>query len=960
VRRSAGGSERTRFGDASSIADPPRTRLAAAPVGKESFQVTQLIDRDREIGAIDALLAGARDHRGGALVLRGEAGIGLTSLLEYAAGSAAEMLVLRMAGVEDELRFPFGALQRLLTTEVDRLPGLPEPQRLALARAFGLESSPVETRLGPDPDWRVFLVGMGTLTLLIERAEEQPVLCAIDDVDALDDQSASALGLVARRLGAYPVAMLFAKQEPIDTPDRLAGIPELVVEPLEVADARTLVDATLGPQVDAVTRDRIVAETGGNPLAICELTTPRVALESAFAEPLPLTLPLERHLSRRLEQLSPAARDVLLLGALMTEGGPPLFWSALDLLHLDRGAVHEAVSGGTLVLGSRVMVSNSLLRSGAFALASTADRRRILEALAGAAEGVGDDIRAAWYVAGVAEGPDEATARALVAAAAKVRTAGDLASAALLLERASTLTPDASTSAARLLDAASARLAAGAPRRAGALLDEASALPVKPLDRVRSKMLRAQAALALGEDENATSLLLRAAQAVAEHDPELGRESILTALEAAVWHGSFGNGGQVMQASRTALALTDGDSESGPALLLHGLALLNVAGHEAAGPVLHRAIRSLQARTNLRWTPLSGLAALELWDDRELEVLGTTQGKLALAQRLTPTGLGLSHLVGLEHLIAGRLAQAADHYADLRTLSVAARDPSVALVADAGSLLVHAWYGKPDEARHLIERLMNSALAMNAGPLSALTQYALAILENGLGRYEDALAPAQSAVETRALYIASFALPEMVEAAVRSGETETAAEALGELERRTVPSGTSWAVGTLARSRALLAEADEAEDLYRLAIEQLRQSRAVPHLARAHLLYGEWLRRRRRRRDARVELRRAEAMFLGMGAEAFAARAGGELAANGGRPRPRGEPLNDALTPQEARISKLVVEGGSNPEIGAELFISRRTVEYHLHKIFRKLGVSSRVELAYRLRTEHDDVPPAG
>jgi DNA-binding CsgD family transcriptional regulator len=528
----------------------------------------------------------------------------------------------------------------------------------------------------------------------------------------------------------------------------------------------------------------------------------------------------------------------------------------------------------------------------------------------------------------------------------ELRRRGDTTTSATLLQRASAVTPDPAMRAVRLLDAASAWLAAGSPGRSSALLVETTPLPLTDLDRALAAKLRALAAQMLGQGADSAALLLRAARDIARHDGLLGREALLEALEAAIYHGRFGSGGPVRQAALAILELWTDEPVTAPELLLRGLALLFAEGHESAAPTLRRAVEALEAGNDLRWLTLGGLAALELWDDAALAAIVAAGSELGVS-RASPLGVSLGYLTGLDHVVAGRFTKAEHWYGDTRALAEAVRDPAIAGVADAGTLMVWAWRGESSgEGRALIDRCARDAMASEQGRYYALTRYALAVHENGLGRYEEALIAAEDAVEDRGLYLAGFALPELIEAAVRSDERDVAADALAELTSRTLASGTNWALGMVARSRALLAEDAAAGALYEEAIERLVACRAAPQLARAHLLYGEWLRRRRRRRDARDHLRRARGMFVAMSADGFAARAEGELQAAGERSRIREPEVTETLTAQESRIASLVAAASSNPQIAAQLFLSPRTVEYHLHKIYRKLGVTSRVELA--------------
>ncbi|MGZ4408780.1 MAG: LuxR C-terminal-related transcriptional regulator [Gaiellaceae bacterium] len=903
----------------------------------------KLFGRANEIQAIDGLLDAARAYSGGALVLRGEAGVGLTALLDYAVDSARDMQALRVAGIGGEIDVPYGGLHRLLVSEFTHR-AIPDEERLALEEAFGFERLPSTAM--PFGAANVLLVSLAVLKVLAGAVEEQPVLCAVDDVGLLDEESAATLALISRRLQGNRVAIVLARHEPSEADDFYADLDDILVSPLPDAHARALIDFAFGPGLDVGVRERILVETAGNPLAIRELPTgsdtePR----SAFAGPLPLAGRLKEHFARRLDDLPPAARELVLLAASLNDGSTTLFWSAAERLGLGPPAGGAAEDAGLLRIGRRVRLGNGLVRSAAYELASPGDRRRVHRAIAGAAESARDPACAAWHRAAASPGPDEAIAAALVAAASQGAALADHALAAVLLERACSLTPEPAVQAERLLHAAEKALIAGCPERAASLVGDASILPLSELDRARVTKLRVQIALSLGEGGDG-SMLVRAALEIAAHDERLARTAFLEAFEATIHLARLGNGAAVMDAAQAALAFSPDETDVAPELLLRGLALLFASGHEAAAPVLRRAIQALQTGTDLRWLPLAGLAALELWDDQGLEALVSLEPDLGERSRLTPTELSFFYLAGVDHLIAGRFARAVERFED-RRLTDAAHDPRVAGIAAKGLAMVSAWRGRPDDAR--IERLARDAVMHELGRHYALTRYAAAVLENGLGHYEAALIAAREAVEDHGLYIATFALPELIEASVRSGEPEIASAALAQLAARTIPSSTNWALGMLARSRALLAEGEEAELLYREAIQHLVECRAVPQLARAHLLYGEWLRRERRRRDAREQLRHAEGMFVAMGAEAFTARTQGELRVTEDDTKSRRRARILGLTAQETRIAGLAAAGSSNPKIGAELFISPRTVEYHLRNVYRKLGVSSRVDLARRL-----------
>lgn len=914
----------------------------------------ELLDRSDELRATGRLLAAARAAAGGALVLRGEHGVGLTTLLENAIASAPDMRVLLVTGIDVETRLPYAGLQRLLAPLATRTAQLPAAQRLALEQVLGLElpSADGASRSSSSP----LVVGLAVLALLADAARERPVLCVVDDAERLDQQTALVLAVAARRLRDERIAVLVALHEPVEGRNPFASLDELRVAGLPEAEARALLDSVLGSRLDPVARERVLVATGGNPLAIVELppdTPPEVGLP--FAEPLPLGPRLLAHFAQRLGGLSVAARKVLLLAATLQGAGAELFWDAAELLGVGPEAADEAVAAGVLVVGRRVEPASPLLGAGAYGLAAPADRRLVHAAVAEAAASVGDADVAAWHRGAAAVAPSEELARDLVAAAARARARGDAVTAARQLERGAELTSDVPVRVERLLEAAEERVADRAPRRASALVAEAAALPLTELERARVAKLRA----ALGQGSDAATMLLRAATEIARIDARQGRTALLEALEAAIYSARLGSGGPVLEAARVARELgepgPDADAEE---LLLHGLALRFTDGYAAAAPTLRLAVAALRTAPDLRWLALGTLSALELWDDEGLTALVARRAGQPEQAPLSSTSVALSYVTGLGHVVAGRFSKAAAHYRETRALGETVGDQLLAGIADAGSLLVAAWTGPVDEARRLIEQHGREALTDESGRYYAFTRYALAVLENAAAEYEAALLAAQDAVASRGLYLSSFALVELVEAAARAGRHETAVEGLAELAGRARASGTDWALGMLARSRALVADGPEADALHREAIERLGRTAAMPQLARAYLLHGEWLRRRRRRRDARGQLRRAHGMFVAMSAGTFEERALVELEATGERrSRPEGAREREALTAQEQQVARLAAEGASNPEIGARLFISARTVEYHLHKIYRKLGVSSRVQLAAVLGTREPTDP---
>jgi DNA-binding CsgD family transcriptional regulator/tetratricopeptide (TPR) repeat protein len=900
-----------------------------------------LLNREQELQFIDGLLADVHTGKGGAFVLRGEPGIGLTTLLDYADGAATNMRVVRVPGVEAEFHLAFAGLQQLCAPLLAGFDGLPQRQRAALESALGLNG-------GNSPD--LFLVGLALLTLLSQAVAEEPCLYLFDDAQWLDEASAEAIAFVARRLEAELIVFLFAVHEPTASRVPLNGISDFRVLGLTSDVSRQLLERAVTGPLDLNVRDRLVSETGGNPLALvelpAELTAEQLAGIAALPETLPLGVRLEQYFLNQFRKLPPATQTLLLLLAVEPGGDPGILWLAAGTLGISAEAATAAVEAGLVKVAPRVGFRHALMRSAISADASTLDSRRAHRAYADVIDEALDPDRRAWHRAGASLGPDEEIAHELETSAGRAKGRGDNRAAAGLLQRAAALTPDPARRGGRMLAGAQAELAAANAGRATALLGQATTLPLTDLERAQAARLRASIGFALGQGADSAVMLLEAARALESLDVRESREAHLEALEASVYSGRYGNGGAIRRAAEAALAAP---SPTGPViaadLLLDGVADLLVGNTVKGIPVVKQAIDALERTPQLRWQAFGCLAAMEIWDDAGLHTLASAQLELAReAAELTPLTVALDQIAGGDNVISGQFDEAEANFAEARELAEATGDGGVASQASAGALIVSAWRGRMPEARDRAYATMRDAIARGLGRYVTFAQYATAVLENGLGHYDEALGAARSAAQDRALYLSTFALPELVEAAVRSGHRELAVEAVDRLADRTL-SGTPWARGMLARSRAIISSDADAEPLYRAAIEHLQNCRATPHLGRAHLLYGEWLRRQNRRRDARRELRTAHDMFRLMGAEAFDERARLELVATGERVRGREVGTEELLTPQEARIARLVVEGASNPEIAAQLFISPRTVEYHLHKVFRKMGVGSRADL---------------
>jgi DNA-binding CsgD family transcriptional regulator len=842
------------------------------------------------------------------------------------------------AGVESEMELAFAALQQLCAPMLDRLDRLPAPQRDALGVAFGL-------RVGGVPDR--FLVGLAVLSLLSAVAEDRPLLCVVDDAQWLDRASAQALRFVARRLLAESVALVFATREP---DEQLTGFQELVVEGLDDGDAHALLRSVLRVPLDERVRERLVAETRGNPLALLELPRALTPTELAggfgLLDALGLSGQIEDSFRRRLAGLPAETQRLLLVAAAEPVGDPVLAWRAAGRLGI--GVEAAADTDGLLAIGTRVTFRHPLVRSAVYRAASPTERQAVHRALADATDPEVDPDRRAWHLSQATSGFDEDVASELERSAGRAQARGGLAAAAAFLERAAALTMEPARRADRALAAAEVGLKAGAPDTALGLVGIAEAGPLDELQRAEVDLLHGQIAFALSRGRDAPPLLLKAAERLAPLDGRLGRDTYLEALSAAMNAGRLGGRDGVR---RMADAARRAPPSSQPPrardLLLDGLAVLHTEGYPAGTATLKRALRAfrsdeLSSEEGIHWLWLACRTAMDLWDDESFFVLAARQVQLARdAGALTVLPLALNLQAGT-HVFAGEFAAAEALAEEAHAVSDAIGNPDM----PHAHLFLAGWRGQERELSRLTAAGNRDAIARGEGRTIGVGKYATAVLYNGLARYDDALAAALEATDyPEDLTFFTWGLVELIEAAGRAGSADLAADALRRLSEKTRTTGTDWALGIEARSRALLSEAETAETLYLQAIEALERTRVRVELARAHLLYGEWLRRERRRLDARGQLRHAHEMFSQFGMDGFAERARVELEATGEHARKRTVETRDNLTPQEAQISRLAAEGATNPEIAAQLFISPSTVDYHLRKAFRKLGVKSRHHL---------------
>jgi DNA-binding CsgD family transcriptional regulator len=901
-----------------------------------------LLGRASEREALDRLLENVRGGQSAVLVLRGEAGVGKTALLHHCARQASGFRVATIAGVESEMELPFAGLHQLCAPMLGRLGALPEPQRAALCVALGLSS-------GAAPDR--FLVALAALSLLAEVAAERPLLCVVDDAQWLDAASGQVLGFVARRLLAESVAIVFAVREPTNERE-LVGLPELVLGGLSEEDARALLATVIPGRLDERVRDRLVVETGGNPLAILELPRALAATHLqggfGFENAYPLPGRIEESFLRRLESLPQEARLLLLVAAAEPVDDPLLVWRAAEQLDIGLSAAAADATEGLLTIGERVIFRHPLVRSAVYRSATVQERRAVHLALAEATDRDTDPDRRAWHVASAAAGPDEQVALELERSAGRAQARGGLAAAAAFLQRAVALTADSGRRTDRALAAAEASLQAGVFEVARRLLATAEVGPLDELQRARLDLLRAQAAYAESRGSEAPALLLRAAKTLDPLDPMLARDTYLDAWSAALFAGRLASTGSLHHVSREALARPRATGLQRPSdLLLHGFSLAFTEGRAAAAPVLEQAAsgfagKDVAVEDVLRWGWLATAAAVMVWD-YETCLAVATRGVLLARESGALTVLAVSaNVLAQAVALGGESASAASLVAEADSVTEA----TGARVAPYGALVLAGLQGREAEAATVIDATIHEATAGGQGTAVQYARWARAVLLNGLGRYQEALAVAQDASDdTPELFVSAWALSELVEAAARSEETARARGALDRLTEATSAAETDWGLGIAARARALLSEGEAAQRLYREAIERLGRTRLRPELARAHLLYGEWLRREGRRVDAREQLRTAHEMLETIGMEAFAERARRELLATGKKVRKRTSDTRDELTGQERQIAGLARDGLSNPEIGARLFLSSRTVEWHLGKVFAKLGITSRMGL---------------
>jgi DNA-binding CsgD family transcriptional regulator len=901
-----------------------------------SQRSTEFLDRSGERGVLGQLVTGVRAGRSQVLVLRGEAGCGKTALLMQLSGAAEGCRIAWATGVESEMELAFAGLHSLCAPLLGRVAQLPGPQREALSTAFGMSA-------GPPPER--FLVGLAVLSLLADAADDQPLICIVDDAQWLDRVSSQTLAFVARRLLAERVALVFAVREQ-GGDQVLAGLPELAIGGLDPEHARLLLDAMIPGPIDEEVKARILDETRGNPLALIELprglTPAQLAGGFGFPDTRQLTRRIEGSFLQRVEKLPRESRLLLLTAAAEPAGDVGLLWRAAERLGISAEAAAPAETAGLIELGVRVRFPHPLVRSAIYVASNSSDRRDVHRALAASTDPVLDPDRRAWHRAHGSAQPDEEVATEMIRSAGRAQSRGGLAAAAAFLKRAAELTPDARVRVERALTAAQAKLDVADFTSASSLVDAAGLGPLDELQRGRLERLRAEILFATQRGRGAPAVLFEAARRLEPLDDALARDTYLEAISSAMFAGRLGTGPHEREIAERARAFARPTPLCVADMLLDGLVKRFTEGYPASVAPLTRALRSLAERHDVgedqRWLWLGCRLAQDLWDDGLWHAIATRGARIGRQTgRLSLLAYSMNHLAAF-HVHAGALATAGVQIDEVDAIEQATGLPPLKYSA----CVLAAARGDRAQMQMLWNTALQGAAARGEGVALRMYWCLSARLHNSYGQYDKALADARRACEHDHIITYGWALAELVEAGVRAGGRDEAVEALDRLSERTRACGTQWALGVEARCRGLLND-DEAS--YRESTERLTQSRAAFELARSQLCYGEWLRRVNRRSEAREPLRAAQESLGRMGAAAFAERARRELLATGEKVRKRtGKPV-EALTPQEVHVAMMARDGNSNPEIGARLFISPRTAEYHLHKVFRKLGIASRREL---------------
>jgi DNA-binding CsgD family transcriptional regulator len=899
-----------------------------------------LLGRADELHALRNLITRARNGVSGALVVRGEPGIGKTALLDAATSELSGFKVIRSDGYEAELSMPFAALQRVGMSLADHFDALPARQQQALRVASG-------TADGPAPDR--FLVGLGMLGLFAAASNVQPVVCVVDDAHWLDSESREVLAFVARRLQAESTVLLFAARDDVEAETQLAGLTELRLAGLDTPASVALLSAAAS-DLDPFAATQIATATGGNPLALIDLARDlnirQLSQLSLSLDPVPVGRQLESHYLRQARELSTDAQLWLLVAATEPTGNRDLIASAAVALGLSLDCASDAERAGLVTINDAVEFRHPLVRSAIYGATARTERRRVHATLGREADRLGLAELEAWHAAEAVPGTDKSVAERLDRVAARAAKRGGLVSAARLLSRAADLTEPGPDRDERLLAAAETAADVGAAYLSRDLLDRIEPSNLTPPNRGRWLMTRTELAVFIADPSAvvaAPANMLAAAEQFHDHDPKREQRALLRAFEVALGTESMMQGTTLAELGLRLDAGTDA-APGAYSTVLRALSAHILRPYDEAAPLMRTALDVLFALddTELPAFGFAGFAFTTALFDAQAS--GRLLDRLAqIAQdagalRVLDTVLWVRSLFELGRGDPAAGGRYVDQVRDLRR----------AIGYDAENVVnvaYLAWTGLPSQR---VELVADAARAMGFEGVYTAAITALGVRDIAEGRYHDALARFRPMVTAPFLQVTYHQLADYVEAAARSGKPDEAAWAARELAAMAAASGTPWLSGLVERCRALLAADAHAEAHYGRAVEHLKDADAPGDLARAHLLYGEWLRRMKRRRDAREHLHAAIKIFDRVQAPAFAQRARNELAATGEKVSERHVVAGVEMSPREAAVARLAAAGRTNAEIGSELFISANTVDYHLRKVFGKLGVSSRRQLAER------------
>src|SRR5262245_5870045 len=902
-----------------------------------------LFGRDAERAEIWALLEAARTSRSGVLVLRGEAGIGKSALLEDARDRAADMHVLVARGVESESELPFAVLHQLLRPALSHVERLPGPQAAALQSALGLADGDAHER---------FLVFAAALTLLSELAERRPVLCVIDDAHWLDSGSSDALQFVARRLDAEGIVLLFAAREGEARAFEASDLPSLAIGGLPPEAAAELLAREVA--VSPAVRELLLEQTRGNALALVELpaalSEAQLAGHEALPEALPMTRQLERVFHDRVDALPPASRTLLLLAAADDSEDVALVTRAGTILGMDTGALDPAEEAQLVrVRGARIEFRHPLVRSAVYGAATSSERRSAHRALADALADAGDDAdRRAWPLAAAALEPDEKVVGALEQAAERAEQRAGHAAAARALLRAAELSSDPAAATRFLVRAAKDLGDAGRDEQALAVADRAQSSATEPSLRADLAHVRGAAAVRPGGPHELVGPVVAAAREVAPVDPVKAIDLVDDAMSAA-WQG--GDVASYLEAARFGASIDPPPGDEVYAVLVGSFAgfVARLEGNPAESTPRLEALVALGATVDTpRHVLWASFGAAWLGDERRFgELLDRTadlaRGKGELGTLGEALGIRATNLVFLQ-----RYDEAAVAAEEAVALTRELKADNMELLPLSVLAIISAVQGRDDDARRQGRDVAQRALGKGFRLRASTAVYALALVELGRGRWEAALEHLDSLVtgDSAAMDpVVPVVMPDKIEAAFRASRQEEARTALDGLEAWIGTARATALQARLAACRGLLAAGEEADRHFEEALA-LAEDEGPFNTARIELLYGEHLRRARRRVDARVQLRSAVEAFERLRAEPWAERARAELRATGETARRRDPSEIDQLTAQERQISRLVAEGFSNKEVAAQLFLSPRTIDSHLRNVFQKLGVTSRTQLA--------------